>query len=694
MSIYDNAVDLTDVKQSEWSKFIGNGYRSCHYTTDHERNGQIVLFGYDTDGNPQTFICPHRSYIKYNVKYPTSEKDIFGRYVETRYFQNAKARKRYLEACNGALNIVECISPEKEFLHKMFDKVALDPTFNTQPIRTQCIDIETEMSQQFEYPKTARNKINMITVYDSLTRKYYTWTTGDCEVDFKEEPLDKMPKDDFVLFKFYGNEPGMLNHFIDWFEENTPSVITGWNIQGYDIPYIINRIERVLGNSDNIGTDRLSRITKRLSPVGQVRIRQNNLQNERANKQAEILADIKGIFICDSLILYRDKFKIKNPLDGGHGLSNVGEAECLGKKIEYEGNLKELYEKNFQKFYEYNVRDVDLARKIEDKCKMGQLARMITSFGLSDYNSIYSSIGYLIGSLQMFSRTEMNDLVFPSYKAGKEEGESYEGAFVFEPIPGLYKDGIAVVDYNSLYPSTIRACNISPETYVGKISREPIKDMVGFKGEPPIELDDDDGTKTYYIQTSTGQVKTIDKASLLKLLDEKCIFTRNNTLFLKHKIKRGVVAEWCAHFFNLRKKTKKEMQNLEMKLYRKEVPENEIWKVEEMIENLDARQQAIKIMINSIYGIIGTAHSPIYNIHMAQTITRTGKFCNISAAKHVAEVFNKRFGTKFALPPPSNLLDIVGSNDRRYYILSGDTDSCVASHNIHIRRPINKHISN
>lgn len=675
MSVFDTAIDLSEVKFSEWGKYIGNGYRSCHYTTDADRNGQIILFGYDVNGNPQTFICPHRSHIKYNVKYPTRETDIFGRYVETRTFANSSLRKKYLESCNGALNIVECLSPEREFLHKMFDHVALDPTFNTQPLRVHTLDIETEMSATFEFPKTARNKINMFTIHDSKTDKFYTWTIGDCEVDFKEKPLCDMPKDKFVIFKFNGDEKRMLLHFLDWYEENLPDVILQFNGRAFDIPYLTNRIERILGNPKNIGTDTLSQVTRRLSPIGRVRVKENNRNNERANKQADILVDIAGVFLSDALELYRDKFKIKNPLDGGHGLSNIGEAEGLGRKIEHVGSIKDLYLQDFQKFYEYNVRDVDLLKRLDDKCKMTALARLITSFGLSDYNLIYSSIGYLIGSLVMFARTQMGGKIFSSYKATDDVNEKYEGAFVFEPIPGVYRDGIAVVDYNSLYPSTIRATNISPETYIGKISRYPIgNDLFAFKSEEAIDLRTATETK-FYLLGANNQQKTISRKELDELLNTKCIFTRNNTLFLKHSVKKGVIAEWCAHFFNLRKATKKEMAKLEKRLYKNEVPENEIPKVKEMIENLDSRQQALKIMINSIYGIIGTAYSPIYNIHMAQTITRTGKFCNISAAQHVADVFNEKFGKAFALPPPPNLRDIVGNNDRAYYICSGDTDS-------------------
>ena len=685
MNIFDTAIDLSDVKSSEWRKYIGNGYRSCYYTTDAERNGQIILLGYDTNGNPQTFICPHRSHIKYNVKYPTNERDIHGRYVETRTFANTRARQKYLDACNGALSVVECISPEKEFLHKLFDDVALDPKFNTQDLRTYYLDIETEMSEKFEYPKTARNRINMITIYDTLTKKYYTWTIGECEVKFEEEPLCDIPEEDFVLFKFYGSERAMLEHFLDWMIRNPADVWSGWNIQAYDAVYIVNRIERVLGNPDNVANGKLSRGTQMLSPFGRVTIRENNTKNERANKQAEILVDIKGIFIEDSMVLYRDKFKIKSPLDGGYGLSNVGEAEELGRKIEYEGNLKTLYTTNFQKFYEYNVRDVDLVRRIEEKCKMSQLARLITSFGLSDYNSIYSSIGYLIGSLQQFSKHEMGGSVFSSYKAVKSENESYEGAFVFEPIPDVYTDGIATVDYNSLYPSTIRALNISPETYVGKISVKPIiPGSDEFKFEPAIELKTCECQK-FYILAANGQQKTLTRKELDELLEKKCIFTRNNTLLLKHEIKKGVITEWCAHFFNLRKATKDEMAKYKNIVNSGKVSGDELVKMKEIIGNLDSRQQAIKIMINSIYGMIGTAFSPIYNIHLAQTITRTGKFCNISAAEYVAEVFNEKFGDKFAMPPPPNLLDIVGRN-KKMYICSGDTDTFFYLTKIRIKR--------
>lgn len=125
-SIFNNAIDLSEVPFEEWRKnYIGDGYRSACYMTDFQKNGRIVLFGYDKAGNPKTFICPHRSWIKYNVKYDTEEQDVYGRYIATKYFNSSSARRKYIENANG-INIVEAFRPESEFLHKLFDDVVLN----------------------------------------------------------------------------------------------------------------------------------------------------------------------------------------------------------------------------------------------------------------------------------------------------------------------------------------------------------------------------------------------------------------------------------------------------------------------------------------------------------------------------------------------------------------------------------------
>lgn len=641
-NLLSDAVDLRDVPKNQWSEFIGPGYRSCCFTIDHNKDGVGVLFGFDRNGTRTTFLIPHQLHTKYVAGHPTQEKDLYGRFVSTSYFRNQGQRKKWIET--SSTQILECLPPENEILHELFDTVVLDQDFNTQPLRVFYLDIETEISDKFMKPSEAGNRINMITIYDSGTEKFYTWSLEKVEVDFQEEPLSSIPKEKFQVFSFQNKEKQLLEHFLDWWESNYPDVVCGYNSQAYDIPYIVRRIENVLTKTS----------ASRLSPIGKYRIQTVNHSNERANKEAEIEVKIQGIFSADELVLYRDKFGIRPSLDGGYSLDNVGEAEGLGKKIKYDGTLKDLYLTNFQKFYEYNVRDVDLLKRIEDKCKLIPLARNIAGGGLCNYNDIYSSISYLIGSLIAYAKTEMG-VVFQSYVSKRQDPTSFEGAYVFPPIPGLYKGGIATIDFNSLYPSSIRAMNVSPETYIGKVIGVGIPNQ-----SDPIDLENTD-CQEFIITDPNGNTKTLTKSQLLKLCNTRCIFTQNNTLFLKHSEKQGIVSSWCKYFYGIRKSLKSKMKEKEHQIYTHSVPEQEIPKIKTEIQNLDSQQYAKKIQLNSIYGCLGTVHSPIGNVDLAQTITRTGKFCNTKTADFIKSYFQTKFKTQ-----PNEIITISGDTDSQF----------------------------
>ncbi len=646
-SLLENAVDLRSIPDKRLHEFIGKGYRAASYKIDSSKEGVGILFGFDTNGNRQTFLIHHNSWVKYRSNSVTvnPEYDIYGNQVQTMMFKNASARAKWIKE-NEGIKIVEALPPEQEILQKLFRANVLDADFNTQPLRVFMLDIENEISDGFMSPDEAGNRINMITIHDSETDMFHTWSLEDkAEVRFEEEPLKDMPLDKFDLRTFSGNEVRMLDDFMTFWEQNYPDVVCGWNSQAYDMPYIVRRIQNVF----NKGTP------ERLSPAMGFSIRKVNHDNSRSNAEAEIEVSLDGIFQADDLRLYRDKFGIRNSLDGGYSLDNVGEAEGLGHKLHYDGTLKDLYINNYQKFYEYNVRDVDLLKRIEEKCKLIPLARRVSGNGLCNYESIYTSISYLIGSLVAYSKTQTNQ-IFQSYLGEKKESKTFEGAYVFPPIPGVYRGGIATVDFNSLYPSSIRNLNLSPETYVGKVVPIGVPNP-----DDPVDLDTTE-VKEFMLQRidsdSAGKKISID--DLRALTREKCVFTRNNCLFLKHSVKQGVVSAWCRHFFNLRKSTKKEMQKLEMKLYNKEITDpNEVASTKVVIENLNNAQQAIKIMINSVYGITGTAFSPLGNIDLAQSITRHGKFLNTSASEFVKKWMTEKFKT----------------DDTYISTVSGDTDS-------------------
>ena len=662
MSIYNDAIYMDDVPKTQWKQYgIGKGYRSVCYMTDHEKHGNIVLLGFDTNGERKTYRFPWKSYVKYNVKYKTDEKDIYGNYVATKYFNSKWERDNYVKNAAG-LNVVECLKPEQEFLHYMFDENVLESDFNKQKLRIQSIDIETEISDQFMPPSRAENRINMITIFDNFTEKFYTWSLDHAEVDFKEEPLKNYPKDKFVFYEFHNDESALLEHFIGWIEDNYPDVSYGWNIRQYDWPYIVRRIEEVLGKG----------AAQRLSPVGKYFIKQVNHDNARADVAAEIEVDISGLFIADGLVLYRDKFGIGRP-DGGFTLDNIGEHEGCGHKIHYDGTLKDLYLKDYQKFYEYNVRDVDLCKRIDDKCKMIQLARQITSFGLTGYGAIYSSISYLIGSVLSFAKTQMNGKVFTSYLAEKRHFDSFEGAFVFPTQAGVYRGGTGTIDFASLYPSNIRAINASPETYVGKVLVKRVDDAgyplpVDLDKEPAFNLFDDAVAKEkhvvgYELKLPNGQRKAVTLDWLRDIINSKCIYTTNNTLFLKHEVKWGVIAKWCEYFYGLRKSTKKKMLACDHRLHKEvdTLTEVEKEKLKTDSENYNTAQLGIKSMINSIYGCMGTSFSPIANPDIAQSVTRQGRFCNKSTSGFILKRFQELYNA-----PSDYKVSLGGDTDSQF----------------------------
>lgn len=663
MSIFTNAIYLDDVPKDQWRNYIGNGYRSACYMTNVQHEGQVVLLGFDLNGKPTTFVCPWKSALKYNVKYKTKEQDIYGRFVATKYFKTKYERDNYVSQAHG-LSIVECLKPEQELLHFLFDKDVLDLGFNKQAARIHYFDIETEISEQFEKPSDARNRINMMTIYDTATEKFYTWSLQKCTLNFNEEPICNYPKDKFVLFdSFHDDETALLEHFLSWMEDNYADINATWNGKAYDLPYLVRRIENVLGEN----------AAKRLSPFNRYFIKQVNHDNARADVAAEIEVTINGLFIADCLVLYRDKFGVPGgTLDGGYSLDNVGEHEECGHKVKYEGTLKDLYLKDWQKFYEYNLRDVDLLKRIDDKCKLVSLARQITTFGLTDYNQIYGSIAYLIGSVMSFSKMQMGGKIFNSYMDEKKHFDSFEGAFVFPTVPGVYSDGIACIDFASLYPSNIRSINASPETFIGKLlvqyknedgSLKPIDEL----HEPMFNVFDDnvakaDNVAALFLKTADGKRVKVDVDKVRDLINTKCIYTANNTLFLKHEVKWGIVAKWCEHFYNLRKSIKKnemkalhKLQNEKDTMTEEEIKENEL-----IEENNHTAQIGVKAMINSIYGIMGTGHSPIANPDIAQSVTRQGRFCNQTTEKFIVKLFKERF----------NL-----SDDCVSLAISGDTDS-------------------
>ena len=555
--------------------------------------------------------------------------DAYGKPVVQEVFDNGAKRRTWINAWKRrpdycANQIVQCLDPCDEFMQQVFWQEAHEESFNKGFQRVFFLDIETEVSETSLMPHKAVDKIIMITVYDNKTEKYYTWSLRRCKC---------IDDGQHVLYDDFGqDERQMLGSFMDFWMENYPNVVCGWNSRWYDMPYIVRRLENLFGKAR----------TRFISPLEDYRIVHEKSDKKDENgkwieKEEIEWVDVKGLFQADDLVLYSKKFGVKQALDGGYGLSNVGLAEGLGSKVAYETTLKDLYLTDWQKFYEYNVRDVELLYEIEKKCKLIPLARTVVGFGLTNYDYIYQSAPYLVPTINIFTMKHREDMVFNTYANNFRPKDPFEGAWVIDPVVGRYAYGTATDDYNSLYPSCMRMMNLSIETYVGRIDD-------GYAGEGGLDNQwmqngGIDGYPEDYkfklvidrCDMDVPQERWVDVPTMKKLLNERLIICpTNGTLFLKHEVKHGILADWAGVFFDRRKATKKEMFKCDTAADKCEDPvEKE--KLLTRVENLNNMQQALKIVLNSIYGSLGTTGCPfLHPIGLAQSVTRAGRFCNFN----------------------------------------------------------------
>ncbi len=613
-------IDLSDISFDKLkAEYISNGYRSVVYDRDPEtKMGYVLCLMFDKQGQPFNFKYKFPARVGYVVHADTLDVDIYGRNIQYKKFSNSYERTKWIESNADSITVVDCVNPAQDFLTQLFWNNTEDDDFNKQPLRIHTFDIETEISESFEYPYTANNRINMITVYDNADSTFRTWSLQ--KVD-KSVIIDDGKH---IVFDEFNSENAMLRHYISWHSENYPDVITGWNIRSYDVPYLIRRIENTLG----------ARYAKLMSPFSQYRIKEITAPENPNNPNSQpIEIQLSGIAQLDELILYKDKFAIKAALSGGYNLSNVGQAEELGDKVKFDGSLRDLYLQDWNKFYTYNVQDVKLVCDIENKYNLIPLARQLVGFGLNgNLEQVYGSISYIIGSLYIFAKKHCNGVVFPTYANSKDIlNTSFEGAFVFDCKPGIYTNGIATIDVASLYPNSIRAANISPDTFVGKVDDRSLYDD---KSDVVIKL-------------RSGDVKTVNRKTFDKLLNEKCILTKNNTLFFKPSVKSGILPQWCAYYYEERIKAKRGTV----------IEFNKGNKL--AAEALQAKNISLKLLLNSVYGITGSKFCPFFNPDIAQSITKQGRFCNIETEKFIRKTFKEKYG--------------IGSD---YVVgISGDTDS-------------------
>jgi len=305
--------------------------------------------------------------------------------------------------------------------------------FDMTKIKLLTLDIEVASENGFPDVESASEEILTITIQDYNTKEIVTWGVHSFN--------NKQPN---VKYIECGSEYILLQNFLDYWVMNVPDVITGWNIRLYDIPYICRRLIRVLGE----------KTAKTFSPWGLVTEDEFYVAGRK-----NIDYDIGGITQLDYLELYK-KFTYTN--QESYRLDHIASVELGQQKLDHSefDTFKDFYTQNWQKFVEYNIIDVELVDRLEEKMKLIELALTMAYDAKVNYEDVFFQVRMWDNII--YNYLKKRNLVIPP-KNRSQKDEKYAGAYVKEPVPGVY-DYVVSFDLNSLYPHLIMQYNISPET--------------------------------------------------------------------------------------------------------------------------------------------------------------------------------------------------------------------------------------
>jgi DNA polymerase elongation subunit (family B) len=584
-------------------------YRNVYYDS---RNEAYKLFTWDKDGKRVVVDCSYNPYLYIESKTVSDATSLFNTDLKKKSFRNQFDRRKFVSRLPTD-RVFENLSCDQQFLADMYWQISGDDDFNIHPLKTYFIDIETYSPDDFPHPDKAKDAINVITLYDTIEEEFLTWGTKELDT-----PIPN------VKYMYCSTEYEMLTRFVEHIKTSPPDILSGWNSQFFDIPYIIMRIAKVLG--DNYYHD--------LSPVGNVYSRQQT--GKFGNDQTRWY--ISGISSLDYLDVYQ---KFSPGVKESYKLDAIAELELGDRKVDYgSSNLSELADNDWQKFVEYNVQDVNLLVKMDDKLRYLELLRMLAYTGMTTLEGAMGTLGVVTGAAVIAARKQ--NLVMPTFVKSNFDTGKNPGAYVGEPQNG-FQESIISFDANSLYPNVMISMNLSPETKVGNIVH---------RDETSIHLRHVSG-KIYKL--------TPDQFSRF-IAAKKIAVTKADVLFSQSK--QGIIPQIVDDLYSVRVKHRTALDKAKRVLSKMSVDDSNYSTVKRDVDQLNIKQYTIKILINSIYGYFGNKMAPFGDDDIASSITLTGQAVIKSSNKILRDYIYKLTGK---------------SKDDSDPIIYNDTDSSYVS---------------
>tara|TARA_B100001109_G_scaffold164185_1_gene133738 strand:+ start:2727 stop:5234 length:2508 start_codon:yes stop_codon:yes gene_type:complete len=531
---------------------------SDFYTSVCLLGDDILIRGYEhgspvqyrEKSRPTLFLVPQAQQKK--SKFRTLD----GRYAFPKQFDGAREAREFIKQYEGASGL-EVHGYERFVYQHIAQKWKGEIDYDMSQMKIWTIDIEVACENGFPDVQASAEEMLCITMKNFNTKETITWGTREF-----------VPPQG-IEYRVFWTEQEMLQDFHSWWGQNTPDIITGWNNNLYDIPYICRRIERVLGE----------KWKKSLSPWNRVKDREIRIQG-----RTNIAYDITGVAILDYLDLYK-KFTYTN--QESYRLDHIAMVELGDKKLDHSEfeNFKDFYTSDWQRFVEYNIHDVNLVDSLEDKMKLIELAVTMAYDAKVNLEDVYSQVR--MWDTMIFSDLKGRNIVVPPRITTKKD-DKYAGAYVKEPIPGSY-DWVVSFDLNSLYPHLIMQYNISPETLLDE--RHP--------------------------------TVTVDR-----ILDEEVTFEGDGCVCANgaqyRKDIHGFLPQMMQRIYDERTIYKKRMLAAKQNLEDATTPA-ETLALQKDVSKFNNIQMARKIQLNSAYGAIGNQYFRYYNLANAEAITLSGQ---------------------------------------------------------------------
>jgi len=457
-------------------------------------------------------------------------------------------------------------------------------SFKREIVNVTTIDIEVASDDGFPFVEQAAHPVITITCKNNIDNTYYVW--GLYDYDVKKSILAGQQK---VLYKKCTDEQELLTDFLKfWHDPNfCPDVITGWNTRMFDLPYLIRRVQNIIGGD----------VFKKFSPWNIVTQRDIVIAG-----RSHITYNIIGIQQLDYYDLFQ-KFGYSYGQQESYKLDHIANVVLGERKLSYEehGSLYTLYKQDFQKFVDYNIKDVELVDRLEEKMGLITLAMTMAYRGGVNYADTFGTV-QIWDSIIYRLLNKMNVAIPPRKKQHKVK---FPGAFVKDPQVGMH-DWVVSFDLNSLYPNLIVQYNMSIETKLpGRITGVDVDSIL-------------EGTNTNNPEETTMSATGIR-------------FTKD---------RQGIIPAIIKKYYDERREIKKEMLKTQQEMQKQSTK-----KLEAKDNQLQNQQMAIKILMNSLYGALGNAGFRYFDNDVAEAITTSGQLSIRWAEKAINAEMNSRLNT-------------------------------------------------